>query len=479
MKRLFCFFIAVTFVFGSMLTAMAQGDEQGSTNYYSIVFNENNIPNDFSTMLYSNGVELVYAVPEIGFAQVKGDKSTLGKLLNLSSVKTANPAIAWSIPEVKKVKAENYLDVNTEYVPLWDLQWDIKKITQNGASYELGTGSHDVVVGIIDTGVDRDHPDLVKNILPGSKNFVPAGGFQNMEPYETGNPDDFDDKTGHGSHLAGSIAANGMMLGVAPNTGIRAYRVFGKSSAESAWIFAGIVSAANDGVDVISMSFSAFDILGQIFYIDPVTGEKIALGNNVADFVAYKRAIQYAQDKGVFIVTSAGNEALNVTNKKDVTNFLNEQYSQNGYKFVGAGFVVPATLPGVVTVSATGPNDEVALYSNYGPGYIDVAAPGGDISLYMEYLQQGKIDEYFAQNLYINEFCLSTGNAGDYAFEVGTSMAAPKVAAVAALIIDKYGKMEPQKLAQMIHNKAVDTVNGKDKKYFGYGYLNAVNALMD
>lgn len=68
---------------------------------------------------------------------------------------------------------------------LWGLQWDIQRITNNGESYKLGTGSHNVVVGIVDTGIDRDHRDLVKNLMPGSKNFVPAGGFQGTESSET------------------------------------------------------------------------------------------------------------------------------------------------------------------------------------------------------------------------------------------------------------------------------------------------------
>lgn len=64
-----------------------------------------------------------------------------------------------------------------------------------------------------------------------------AGGYRGTEPYEMGDQNAFDDIHGHCSHVAGSIAGNGKMLGVAPNTGIRSYRVFGQSTAESAWIF--------------------------------------------------------------------------------------------------------------------------------------------------------------------------------------------------------------------------------------------------
>jgi len=394
-------------------------------------------------------------------------------------VNSINPSVSWSIPKVNENGLKSDLTLNTDQSSLWDLQWDIKRVTENGASHLLATGSHSVVVGIVDSGIDRDHPDLVANLLPGSKNFVPAGGYRNTEPYETGNIDGFDDKMGHGSHIAGTIAAHGKMLGVAPDTGIRAYRVFGESQAETAWITAAIVTAADDGVDVISMSLGGFDIKGQVFYTDPLTGEKVALGNNIADFTAYKRAIQYAVSKGSLVVSAAGNEGINLTAKGNVTDYLNSVYGDNDLNFVGAGFEVPGTIPGVVTVSATGPDETLALYSNFGPGFIDIAAPGGDISELLEYQQNDKLDEYLEKQLYKNEFCLSTDNQGGYFYNVGTSMAVPKVSAVTALIIDKYSKTEPHKIAEMLYKKSVEPVSGKEKAYYGSGRLNAVEALTE
>ncbi|MEI2400855.1 S8 family peptidase, partial [Paenibacillus phytohabitans] len=386
---------------------------------------------------------------------VKASTAAFSKLKGMAGVSAANPSISWKLPESQQIEADT---VNPANAALWDLQWDIKRITNDGESYKLGTGSKDVVVGIIDTGIDRDHPDLVKNLVPGSKNFVPAGGFQGEEPYETGDPGAFDDIHGHGSHVAGSIAGNGAMLGVAPDTGIRAYRVFGASSAESAWVYAAMIAAANDGVDVISMSLSGFDILGQIFYVDPVTGEKVNLGNDVADFTAYKRVVDYVTKKGSLVVAAAGNDAVNMTNKKQVTEFLNGEYGGNGLYFIGAGHIVPANIPGVVTVSATGPNDVLANYSNYGPGFVDIAAVGGDARLYDQYTAEGKFNEYIAKRMFESEFNLSASNNGGWYWSIGTSMATPKVSAVAALLIDKYGKMSPAKLQDLLYIKAVDPV---------------------
>jgi len=475
-KRITVLFLAVAFVIGVVLPNMAYADVQENTYYYSILFNENIIPNDFNAKLAACNGEVIYTVPEIGFAQVKGDYKIFSKLESLPSVNLISPSVSWSIPDSTKNGMKSVLNLNEQQPPLWDLEWDIKDVTENGASYDLGTGSHNVVVGIIDSGIYSGHPDLVANLLPGSKNFVPAGGFRGTENHEDGKIDAIDDRMGHGSHVAGTIAAKGNMLGIAPNVGILAYRVFGESEAETSWITAAIIAAANDNVDVISLSLGTFDIKGQVFYTDPVTGAKVALGNDVADFRAFKRAIQYAIKKGSLVVTAAGNEGLNMTAKGKVTDYLNTVYSGNGLSFVGAGFEVPGTIPGVVTVSATGPNDTLALYSNYGAGFIDIAAPGGDISEYLRYELNGAIAEYMEKELFKNEFCLSTDNQGGYFYNVGTSMAVPKVSAVAALIIDKYGITEPGKVAEML-KKSVEPVSGKQKGYFGSGRLNAVKAL--
>lgn len=441
---------------------------------YSVLFSKNSIPANFEQQVKKLGGEVTYTVPEIGFAQVKAPSKTISKLKGISGVSAANPSVKWKMPKSQKIKASN---VDPSKAALWGLQWDIQRITNNGESYKLGTGSHDVVVGIVDTGIDRDHPDLVRNLMPGSKNLVPAGGFQGTEPYESGNPNAFDDLHGHGSHVAGSIAGNGAMLGVAPDTGIRAYRVFGTSSAETSWIVDAMVTAADDGVDVISMSLGGFDVIGQAFYIDPVTGEKQNLGNDVADFKAYKRAVDYAVNKGSLVVVAAGNEELNATNKKEVMEYMNAEYAEDGLYFVGAGFEVPGTTPGVVTVSATGPNDVLANYSNYGPGFIDIAAVGGDARLYDQYEQEGRFDEYIGKRLFEQEFNLSASDDGGYYWSIGTSMATPKVSAVAALLIDKHGKMSPKKLEDLLYKTAVDPVKGTDKKNFGSGHLNAYNAL--
>ncbi|HBZ08864.1 MAG TPA: peptidase S8 [Bacillus bacterium] len=474
MKKFFAIIAGFILLLGFLPILSHAEASSPKEQHYSILFDKNAIPSTLEQQVKNMGGEVTFTVPEIGFAQVKVPSKAYGKLKGMSGVSSANPSVSWNLPKSHNIKESG---INPEKTPLWDMQWDIRRITNNGESYKLGTGSHDVIVGIVDTGIDRDHPDLVKNLMPGSKNFVPPGGYQGEEPYENGDPNAFDDLHGHGSHVAGSIAANGGMLGVAPDTGIRAYRVFGTSAAETSWIVSAMVAAANDGVDVISMSLGGFDVKGQVFYVDPETGKKENLGNGVADFKAYKRAIDYATNKGSLVVVAAGNENLNATNKKEVMDYINLELAESGLYAVGAGFEVPGTIPGVVTVSATGPKDVLANYSNYGPGFIDIAAVGGDARMYDQYTEEGRFEEYINNRLFEQEFNLSTSNDGSYYWSIGTSMATPKVSAVAALLIDKHGKMPPKKLEDLLYKTAVDPVKGTDKKNFGSGHLNAYNAL--
>ncbi|TFB24491.1 peptidase S8 [Filobacillus milosensis] len=363
----------------------------------------------------------------------------------------------------------------------WPIQWDIQRITENGASYAEHTGSHDTVVAVIDTGINPTHQDLAPNLMPGSKNFVPPGGFRGTEPSETGDPGNYVDLHGHGSHVSGSIAGAGNgMLGVAPDLGLRAYRVFGTSSAESAWIYNAMIAAADDGSDVLSMSLGGWDLFGQTFVKNSETGKWENVGNDVADYVAYKRAAKYAENKGSVIVVAAGNDGLDLSNNNQVMNYLNSEYGSENVQFRGTAKTVPAQLSNVVNVSATGPEDVLAQYSNYGAGQIDIATVGGDTRLYSWYASQGRLDEYLANRMYYWEFNLSADNRSDtgYYFSVGTSMATPKVSAVAGLIIDQHnGDLSPAEVKHMLLNNAVDEVSGTDSKYFGSGHLNAYKAL--
>ncbi len=91
----------------------------------------------------------------------------------------------------------------------------------------------------------------------------------------------------------------------------------------------------------------------------------------------------------------------------------------------------------------------------------------------------GQLDKYFEEELHYQEFCLSTSKDGYYSMGVGTSMATPKVSAVVALLIDKYGKLSPNQIDQLLKKQATESLKGNDKKLFGSGHINAFGALQD
>jgi lantibiotic leader peptide-processing serine protease len=429
----------------------------------TVVFRSGTLPANAAATIESLGGQVTSSVPQVGMMKVSGPASLLDKLNSTADIQAASPTIHFTVSPVQQVEfADDVAGVNTAAADLYNrYQWDIKQVTNNGASWDLNSGSHQTVVGIVDTGVDSNHAALKANFL-GGRNFVPAGA--NGDATETGNPSDFTDRHGHGSHVAGTIAGNGRILGVAPNIGFRSYRVFGATGgAPTDWIAAAVVAATDDNVDVISLSIGGYDGMAGYIWTDPATGVATN-GKDVADFIAWKRAVQYAVNHGVTVVAAAGNEATNTANPTDVTAYLNAEYGSQGYQFWGASREVPGTLPGVVTVSATGPDKSLASYSNYGPGAIDLAAPGG------EYIRG-----------IVTEYCLSAYKNGGYVWMVGTSMATPKVSAVAALIVDRAKaagqKLSPSQVTAKLQQTSVDIGQPGADPFFGHGMVNAYSAL--
>jgi lantibiotic leader peptide-processing serine protease len=435
----------------------------GATYTFTVVFRANQLPADAAATVASLGGTVVSSVPQLGAMTVTGPASLMTKLNGHQAVQAASPAIEFKLPAVMVAEAAVKPEtVNTAAADLYNaLQWDIKQVTNTGASWALGTGSHNTVVGIVDTGVSTQHPALMANLL-GGQNFTPDG------PGGTVVPTDIEDKNGHGSHVAGNIAGNGRILGIGPNLGFRSYRVFGATGGSpSDRIANAMIAAVNDGVDVISMSLGGFDGISGYTWTDPANGT-VYKGKDVADLLLYKRAVQYAVNHGVVVVAAAGNDATNITNPTAVTAFLNAAYGSEGYFFWGASREVPGTLPGVLTVSATGPDKSLSSYSNYGPGAIDLSAPGGDFQRY-------PVGDWYT------DMCLSSYKGTGYVWMAGTSMATPKVAAVAAVVIDQAKaagvKLTPAQVVAKLQQTAVDLGKPGYDPFYGQGMANAYTAL--
>jgi hypothetical protein len=398
----------------SLLPAGASARAAGDEYELTVVFRGNAVPADAKAALEKAGARVETTVPQVGMVQVKGKSSLIPALQKLPGVQYVAPALVWHLQVEQKLTALPESGAQAGPGDLYQqYQWDIKQVTENGASWQINRGSHRTVVGIIDTGVFATHADLQANFM-GGRNFVPAGA--GGDPSETGDPSDIGDRVGHGSHVAGTIAGNGRIYGVGPGLGFRSYRVFGADGgADTAWITAAMVAAADDGVAVISMSLGGYDVVGRVTWTDPSTGATYDLGDDHADLVAWKRAFEYVSDKNVVTVAAAGNDAIDAGNPKAVVSFLNAVYGSYGYHFEGSGYEVPAGIRGAVAVSATGPDRSLASYSNFGKHFVTVAAPGGDFQRY-------PVGDWYT------DMCLSAyKDLGDgssrYVFMAGTSMA--------------------------------------------------------
>lgn len=282
--------------------------------------------------------------------------------------------------------------------PLRGQQWALGTLDADNAwKYADGTG---VRVAVLDTGVDAAHQDLAGQVASGAE-FIGGDGT-----LSTGNGQV--DAHGHGSHVAGIIAAarnNGAgIAGLAPKATIVPVRVL--NAAGEGWnsdVANGIIWSVNNGANVINMSLGgAYD-------------------------AATKTAVEYALAAGVPVVAAAGNERLK-----------------------GNKASYPGAYPGVVAVAATSVNNSSGSFSNTGD-YLAVAAPGVNI--------------------------LSTA-AGSYTLKSGTSMAAPYVTAVVALMLDRVDlALTPAQVTAALTGTTKDLGGAGFDTEFGYGLVQSVPAL--
>ncbi|MEJ2303454.1 MAG: S8 family serine peptidase, partial [Anaerolineales bacterium] len=268
--------------------------------------------------------------------------------------------------------------------PLGPCQWDMALINaSDSGSYATATGAG-VKVGMIDSGVDLTHPDIEPNLdLDLSCSFIfddtPTADRREIANGDCSNKDAVQDLAGHGTHTASTVAApiNGVgIAGVAPEATIVAL----KACTKDGYCFADSVAAAlryagDQHLDIVNLSLFADPYL---YYCKSEAEQRAILKD-------LEKAARYAQQRGVLIVASAGNEQADLQHPviDDISpdwppDTEETRYVKNNCR------VAPAELPGVMTVSATGPvgypdyNLWIADYSSVGMSRVDVAAPGGD-----------------------------------------------------------------------------------------------------
>ncbi len=339
-------------------------------------------------------------------------------------VETVEVEHLWAVPERTDAGAIARPDVlvaprdgGDRFVPndpYYSHQWHLDQIGMP-AAWPRGRGEG-VVVAVIDTGVAyRSAGGFVQAPDLGQTSFVPGWDFVADDAYP-------DDEHGHGTHVAGTIAQstdNGLgVAGVAPSASIMPLRVLDASGAGGwAAIASAIRWAADHGADVINMS----------------------LGGGMRSRTV-ERAIDYAHEHGVVIVAAAGNSSANAV-----------EY--------------PARHDHVIAVGAVRYDRELSFYSCYGQG-LDVVGPGGDTRVD----QNGDgLPDGVLQNTIVGRDV----RRFDYLAWQGTSMAAPHVAGVAALVRAS-GVTDPDAVERVLRDTAEPV---GDVEHYGAGLVRADGAL--
>ena len=322
------------------------------------------------------------------------------------------------MPEVKRIYYDQIVSLPPQPLPETGIL--MTRSTQTiGANYVWNTSGYTgtgIKVSIIDTGINYTHPDLGGGFGSGKK---VADGYD----FVNNDADPMDDN-GHGTHVAGTVAANGAIKGVAPGATLFAVKVLNSAgSGSTSDIIAAIDWSIAHGANIISMSL----------------GGSVQPNDEFADVMNV--ISDAAVDKGVVMVIAAGNEG-------------------SGTGTTG----IPASSKKVITVGASSSagtitilDDTIASFSNRGPSAF------------------GRLDpEVVAPGVSIN----STYYTGGYAVLSGTSMAAPHVSGAVALLLQKNPALTPAQVrAILMHTASNLTTSNIHVFEKGAGIINLTNAF--
>jgi len=471
--------VALTLVALTTVIAVAPMAGAGTERTYVVLYKKQAIPAGAALSVGRAGGSLVQSYPQIGVLIARSDSDgfapTLKRDLRVQGV-SATDGFGVLLPgSTDEDGAVVAMDASTTTTSSWGdalsgLQWDMTQIHVPEA-HDVTTGDPAVLVGDIDTGLDFTHPDLAANVdFANSVSCV--GGVPNQDPAA------WMDDNGHGTHTAGTIAAddNGIgIVGVAPDVkiaGIKAGNADGYFFPEA--VICSFMWAGSHGIDITNNSYFADPWL---FNCRNDAGQR-------AIWEAERRAIRWAEGKGVVVVAAAGNENIDLS--KTNVDTISPDYppgSEIVRTVTNACAVVPVDVSGVIGVTSDGYLMQKAYYSSYGVGVVSVTAPGGDRRFQIPPTGNGRVLSTFP---------------GGYAYAQGTSMASPHVAGVAALLESQFGDMSAGQIAAMLDATATSmacpanpfdpgppfdflatcTGGGGYNSFYGHGQVDALNAVL-
>jgi subtilisin family serine protease len=503
---------------------------------YIILYKAHSVPADSTTRIAKAGGTVVASWNDIGVVVAQSESASFpDKVMADNRVAGAAGTAAYGT-RLEPVDAQSHDEQPPELPnapaagdPLDGLQWHMRQIHAPEAHAITG-GSPTVVVGDIDTGVDKDHPDLIQNI-----DLSRSASCESGAPVTA--PAAWDDHNGHGTHTTGTMAAaaNGFgITGVAPHVKIAAI----KSSLDSGFFFPEMVVCAfmwaggagfDDpvGPDIAPTVGPRADITNNSYFVDPFLYNCRNDPVQRAIWKAVQRAILFAQKQGVTNVAAIGNDFDDRAHP--TLDFISPDFppgQEVTREVTNACVVIPVEIPGVIGVTGVGnqrqvdgdddPNDfQKSFFSSYGVGVADVTAPSGDSLHPTLEAPNGRVLSTWPAD----QVCpgpasrrIEDGPPGAvYCYLQGTSMASPHAAGVAALIVSRFGdadnpqngKMRPGAVEQYLQHTAdpqpcptvlsavfteVFTLPSGEPQacqggpgytsWYGSGHVNALNAVL-
>ena len=436
---------------------------------YVVVAKGQSFDTQLARRVEAAGGTITARLPQIGVAIVEaGDAGFVARAAKVQGIRSVNEdlVLQFDVPEVHEIADEDYVappNAVGENDTFYNLQWGNGAVDAAGA-WNQGYFGNGVRVAVLDSGLYCQHRDIAPNLIAADSISFVAG-----EPnycHTSGST--------HGTHTAGTILAadNGIgTIGIAPQAKLIAVKVLRSSTGSGSFgsIIQGIVHAADKGADVINMSLGATLPVG---------------GNDVAELInATARATRYASAQNALVVVAAGNDGRDLDHDSHA-----QVCDEDGANCFYANLrSFPAQLPAVLSISATAPAgwakapnatdlDGLSSYSNHGQSAIDFAAPGGDFR-YPGTENCALVVS--ARPCWIYDMVISTtsGLTG-YGWSAGTSMAAPHVAGVAALVIGKHGgEMAPSEVERILRASADDLGKPGNDSSYGGGRVNAARAV--